>query len=127
MYGSFGADDCRTECIARRYRLIKNTFSPPPSDEATSALDAKTESLILEKVFAICKEARMTLLVIAHKLSTVANADCITVMHKGVAVENGTHEELLRMRGFYHAMFKVQIPHNRDHKPNGRNGEKEHG
>ena len=51
----------------------------------------------------------MTLLVIAHKLTTISSADRITVMHKGTAVEEGTHEELMRKGGVYHHMFKAQV------------------
>ena len=79
------------------------------SDEATSALDADTETVLLDNLFRWCKERRMTLLVIAHKLTTISSADRITVMHKGTAVEEGTHEELMRRGGVYHYMFKAQV------------------
>ena len=51
----------------------------------------------------------MTALVIAHKLATICNADHITVMRRGVAVETGTHDQLLRKKGFYHSMFNAQM------------------
>ena len=51
----------------------------------------------------------MTALVIAHKLATICNADRITVMRRGVAVETGTHDQLLRKKGFYHSMFNAQM------------------
>jgi len=68
-------------------------------DEATSSIDTATESLIqdaLERVL-----ASRTSLVIAHRLSTIRNADRIIVMDKGNIVEDGTHESLLQLDGFY--------------------------
>ena len=76
-------------------------------DEATSAVDTVTESEILS---ALRSEsgARQTCIMIAHNLSTVAHADQILVLKQGQVVERGTHEELLRRRGEYHAMWNVQ-------------------
>ncbi|XP_030544747.1 ABC transporter B family member 26, chloroplastic-like [Rhodamnia argentea] len=72
-------------------------------DEATSALDAESERLIKGLIFN--KTAR-TVIVIAHRLSTVENADKIIVMHGGRVVEVGTHKELLFRDGFYGRLIK---------------------
>ncbi|EFJ19256.1 hypothetical protein SELMODRAFT_419448 [Selaginella moellendorffii] len=63
-------------------------------DEATSALDLESEHLVQD---ALETMAGRTTLVIAHRLSTVRNCDCISVMHSGAVVEQGTHEELMSM------------------------------
>ena len=75
-------------------------------DEATSALDADTESVIqqgLAKAF-----ENRTVLVIAHRLSTVREADCIVVMEGGVAIERGTHDELMSLGGRYAELHGLQ-------------------
>ncbi|KAL8856254.1 MAG: hypothetical protein Q9178_007091 [Gyalolechia marmorata] len=76
-------------------------------DEATAALDSETEQHIqtaLEKL----SQGRTTL-VIAHRLSTITTADQILVLHSGQVVENGTHEELLALKGRYASMWRKQI------------------
>jgi ABC-type polar amino acid transport system ATPase subunit len=67
-------------------------------DEATSALDTATEA----RITANLARLRATRIIVAHRLSTVANADLIVVMHKGRIVETGTHASLLARRGTYH-------------------------
>jgi len=78
-------------------------------DEATSRLDAYSESLVQkaqEKLF-----SGRTTIVIAHRLSTIANADRILVFDKGQLVEQGTHSELLQMKGFYESLYKTYYAH----------------
>jgi ATP-binding cassette subfamily B protein len=75
-------------------------------DEATSSLDSQSEKAILDALKAFARGH--TSLVIAHRLSTVVDADNILVMDKGVIVEQGTHEELLNKEGLYSSMWLTQ-------------------
>ncbi|MGI3900551.1 MAG: ABCB family ABC transporter ATP-binding protein/permease [Janthinobacterium lividum] len=75
-------------------------------DEATSALDTFTEREIQDALDRVSRGR--TTVVIAHRLSTVVNADEILVLDKGVIVERGTHDELLERRGIYSAMWSQQ-------------------
>jgi len=76
-------------------------------DEATSALDADSEHVVQEAL-EHCMVGR-TVLVIAHGLSTIQNADRICVVRKGKIVEMGTHEELLQREGVYEKLVKRQL------------------
>ncbi|WP_134087627.1 peptidase domain-containing ABC transporter [Olivibacter sp. XZL3] len=76
-------------------------------DEATSALDANNEKIIMENLDRFY--AGRTVLVIAHRLSTVKNADQIIVMKDGEIVEQGTHYELAEQRGYYFELVKNQL------------------
>jgi len=76
-------------------------------DEATSALDANNERIIMENLNRFFKGR--TVLVVAHRLSTVKNADNIIVLHKGEVVEQGTHEQLAQQRGYYFELVKNQL------------------
>jgi ABC-type transport system involved in Fe-S cluster assembly fused permease/ATPase subunit len=75
-------------------------------DEATSALDTKTEREIQASLSEV--SAERTTLVIAHRLSTVVDADEILVLDRGRIVERGDHRELLRHQGAYAAMWARQ-------------------
>ena len=77
-------------------------------DEATSALDTSTEKEIQKNLENISKNK--TTLIIAHRLSTAANADQIIVLDKGVIIEQGTHESLLLHKGKYFEMWEKQKP-----------------
>lgn len=76
-------------------------------DEATSALDANNEKEIIEKLDNFFKGK--TVVVIAHRLSTVMNADQIVVLDKGKITEKGTHDELVKLRGEYYELVKNQL------------------
>jgi len=75
-------------------------------DEATSALDSESEKIVQETLERVVKGR--TVLVIAHRLSTVKDADCIAVVSNGKIVEMGTHEELRNKGGIYWKLIKNQ-------------------
>jgi len=75
-------------------------------DEATSALDTESERLVQDALERLMKNR--TTLVIAHRLSTIKNADLICVVHKGAIVEQGSHNELIAMNGYYTRLYEMQ-------------------
>jgi len=75
-------------------------------DEATSSVDTKTELLIREALDRLI-EGR-TALIIAHRLSTIQHADRILVFHKGKLREQGSHQQLLALRGIYYRLYQIQ-------------------
>lgn len=76
-------------------------------DEATSSLDANNEKTIMENLNEFFKER--TAVVIAHRLSTVKNADQIVVLEQGKIIEKGTHDELTALKGNYYSLVKNQL------------------
>ena len=76
-------------------------------DEATNSLDANNEKEIVEKLDQFFN--KRTVIVVAHRLSTVKNADNIVVLEKGAVVEQGTHQELTALRGSYYELVKNQL------------------
>jgi ATP-binding cassette, subfamily B, bacterial len=75
-------------------------------DEATSALDSESEQIIQQALPEII--GKHTTLIIAHRLSTVANLDRIIVLHEGAIIEDGTHNQLLRKKGRYYQLWQRQ-------------------
>ena len=78
-------------------------------DEATSALDSKNEKDLQDAIEKITKLKKITTIIIAHRLSTVKNADVIMFVKKGQIVETGTHEELLEKNGEYLTLVRNQL------------------
>lgn len=76
-------------------------------DEATNALDTENERLIVNNLRKFYQDK--TVVVVAHRLSTVRHADCIVVLHEGKIVESGTHDELTALRGRYYTLVKDQL------------------
>lgn len=76
-------------------------------DEATNALDANNEKAIMENLQTFFNGR--TVIVVAHRLSTVKNADNIIVLHEGTIVEQGTHTELTKQQGYYYDLVKNQL------------------
>lgn len=76
-------------------------------DEATASIDSGTEQAIQRALVAVREHT--TLVVIAHRLSTIVDADTILVLHRGQAVERGTHHQLLAAQGRYWQMYQLQL------------------
>lgn len=76
-------------------------------DEATSAIDSETERLVQTAIRKLTRGR--TCLIIAHRLSTIRDCNRILVLHHGILVEEGTHEELLQRCGFYHTLYEMQF------------------
>lgn len=93
----------------QRIAIARALLANPPIlifDEATSALDYESERIIMKNMDAM--STGRTMLIIAHRLSTVARCDRIVVVDKGEIVENGTHEELMNRKGIYHNLYQQQ-------------------
>lgn len=94
----------------QRLSIARVFLKNPPIlilDEATSALDNTTEILIQKSLDDLCKGR--TTLVVAHRLSTIKNADEIAVIAEGKIVEQGSHEELMAKGGMYSELYKLQF------------------
>lgn len=94
----------------QRILIARSVYKNPQLlffDEATNALDADNESLILRNLNAFFKGK--TVIIVAHRLSTVKHADQIIVMEKGEIVETGSHSELIRIKGKYFELVSNQL------------------
>jgi subfamily B ATP-binding cassette protein MsbA len=94
----------------QRLSIARAILKNPPIlilDEATSALDTESERLVQNALENLMKNR--TSLVIAHRLSTVRNADLICVFHDGEIIERGTHDELMSLKGKYTKLHKMQV------------------
>ena len=94
----------------QRLSIARVFLKNPPIlilDEATSALDNTTEILIQQALDDLCRGR--TTLVVAHRLSTIKNADEIAVVSDGRIVEQGTHEELMKLQGQYYELYQMQF------------------
>lgn len=106
--GSLSQGQKQLLCITRLM------LSPPPIlilDEATSSIDTRTE-IKIQKAFTKLMNGRTTFIV-AHRLSTIKNADIILVMNDGNIIEQGNHRELFNKKGFYYALYNSQFPNNK--------------
>lgn len=93
----------------QRISIARAILKNPPIlilDEATSALDTESEKLVQQALEQLMKDR--TTLVIAHRLSTVRNADLICVLHDGRIVEQGTHDALMKKGGYYSRLVEMQ-------------------
>lgn len=103
--GSLSQGQKQLLCITRLM------LSPPPIlilDEATSSIDTRTE-IRIQKAFHKLMQGRTTF-VVAHRLSTIKNADIILVMNDGDIIEQGNHKQLFEKKGFYYNLYNSQFP-----------------
>ncbi len=111
FYTQLGADGIGVSQGQRQRLLIaRAVYKDPPYlffDEATNSLDANNERTIIGNLATFFKER--TVVVVAHRLSTVKNADKIVVIHNGKIVEEGTHEDLSGLKGHYFELVKNQL------------------
>ncbi len=98
-FGGGGQKHAQTGALIRNPRVLI-------LDEATSALDTESEALIQEALARLMRGR--TTFIVAHRLSTIRNADTIVVMRQGRIVEVGAHEQLIRQNGLYTSLHAPQ-------------------
>ena len=94
----------------QRLLIARAVYKDPPYlifDEATNSLDANNEKIIMDNMKLFFKDR--TVVVVAHRLSTVKNADTIVVLERGRIVEQGNHTELIMQKGAYFNLVKDQL------------------
>ena len=111
QYTKIGSDGNGLSQGQRQRILIARAVYKNPEyiflDEATNALDANNEKVIMDNLAAFYKGK--TVVIAAHRLSTVRNADNIIVLDKGHIIEHGTHQQLTEKRGAYYTLIKNQL------------------
>lgn len=112
-YETIVDDDLLSAGEKQRIAIARAILRDPPIlilDEATSALDSESEQYIKRLIHSLTNDnkAKRTVIVIAHRLSTVKSVDKIVVMDKGRIIEVGNHVELLRKDGLYAQLIKIQ-------------------
>jgi ATP-binding cassette subfamily B multidrug efflux pump len=111
-YDSLLTDDNATVSNGERQLItIARAFMADPAililDEATSSVDTRTEVLVQQAMIRL--RAGRTSFVIAHRLSTIRDANMILVLDKGELIEQGRHEDLMAMKGFYFDLYASQF------------------
>lgn len=95
----------------QRIAIVRALYQQPEIlilDEATSSLDSQDEQYIKQTI-SVLKEEQKTILLIAHRLSTVVQADQILVIKNGKVIEAGNHTDLIQKEGAYHQLWQQQI------------------
>ena len=76
-------------------------------DEATANIDTETEKIIQDSLLKMMNIG--TMLIVAHRLSTIQHSDCIIVLQNGKIIEQGTHQQLLSQKGYYYKLYQLQF------------------
>ena len=83
-------------------------------DEATANIDSESEEIIQNSLKRIMND--QTMIIVAHRLSTIQHSDKIIVLHKGKIIEQGSHQELLRNESLYYNLYMIQFDEELDRK-----------